>query len=264
MKTLTTLCSLFLSCALMAENNGQQANQGFLNTAREYDAKAERASNKGYPENAKIFKRLAEIKREAAISTNGYDWSEYHKLRGQLNSNNKRHKGKKAGAAKKENKGKSFNEAAVRYDKLAEAAQHAGNTEKSATYSRLAEIKREAQKSGGNFDWSEYKKLKAALHKGKKNSTIEPSAAKDIQKKEATSKKELTAKSETEAPPTNFITAAQKHATLANKSNAEEDNYSAQIHTRLAAILIDAAAKQSENRPIDWAEYKELKELLGQ
>ena len=249
MKTLTTLCSLALSCTLMAENSGHQANQGFLKAAKEYDTKAERSSQNGNAHNAEIFKKLAAIKREAAVSTNGYDWAEYHKLSGQLNSDKK----------KPQKKNRSFKDAAKRYEQLAKKALEAGNAEKSATYTRLAEIKREAHKSGGNYDWSEYEKLSAKLDKGKKLSKDEQSH------KEAPAKKEVTKKPpvKKQSTPTNFITAAQKHAALANESNAAKDNFSAQIHTRLAAILIDAAAKQSENRAIDWTEFKELKELLG-
>ena len=44
MKILTILSSLILSCSLMAEGNGKHVNQGFLKTAKEYDAKAERAA----------------------------------------------------------------------------------------------------------------------------------------------------------------------------------------------------------------------------
>jgi hypothetical protein len=179
MKTLTTLCTLILSCSLMAENNGQQANQGFLNAAKEYDTKAKRAANNGKPKNAEIFTRLAAIKREAAVSTNGYDWAEYHKLTGQLKhtKGNKTKKGKPADT-------------------------------------KAPEPKPEAKKA-------------------------------PVKK-----------------PPTDLIGTAQKHAALANKASAADDNYAAQIHTRLAAILIDSAAKQSENRAIDWTEYNDLKGLL--
>ncbi len=236
----------------MAENNGQQANQGFLNAAKEYDTKAERATQNGNAHNAEIFKKLAAIKREAAVSINGYDWAEYHKLSGQLNSDKKK--------TQSDKKKHSFEDAAKRYDQLAKKAHEAGETKKATTYTRLAAIKREAQNAGGNYDWSEYEKLSAELDKGKKKINKDENPH-----KEAPAKKKVTKKSpvKKESPPTNFITAAQKHASLANKSKAAKDDYSAQIHTRLAAILIDAAAKQSENRAIDWTEYKELKELLG-
>lgn len=257
MKILTTLTTLFLSCALMAENNGQQANQGFLNAAKEYDAKAESASQNGNSHNAEIFTKLAAIKREAAVSTNGYDWAEYHKLSGQLNSAKK--KPQKNHSKKKQN---GFEDAAQRYDQLAKKAIEAGNPEQAASYTRLAAIKREAQKAGGNYDWSEYHKISSNLHKGKKGKKV---GKHEKSPKKAPTKKDVTKKPTTNkhTPPTNFITTAQKHAALANKSNAAKDDYSAQIHTRLAAILIDAAAKQSENRTIDWTEYKDLKELLG-
>ena len=249
MKTLTALCSLCLSCSLIAENNGQHINNGFLKTAKEYDAKAERADQNGNTHNTEIFKKLAAIKREAAVSTKGYDWTEYHKLNGQLNSTKKKPKKKQH----------SFENAAKRYDRLAKKALDAGNSEKSAKYTRLAEIKREAQNAGGNYDWSEYEKLSAELDKGKKVTKDEKKHQKISSEKVVTKKAAI----KEEATPTNFIKNAQKHAALANKSSAADDSYSAQIHTRLAAILIDAAAKKSENRVIDWTEYKELKELLG-
>ncbi len=165
----------------MAENNGQQANQGFLNAAKEYDTKAKRAANNGKPNNAEIYTRLAAIKREAAVSTNGYDWAEYHKLTSQLKhtKGNKTKKGKTA---------------------------HSNAPEPKPAAKKIAPVKK---------------------------------------------------------PPTDLIGAAQKHAALANKASAADDNYAAQIHTRLAAILIDAAAKQSENRAIDWTEYNELTVLLN-
>jgi len=187
MKILTILSSLLLSCSLMAEGDGKHVNQGFLKTAKEYDAKAQRAANNNNAHNAEIYKKLAAIKREAAVSTNSYDWTEYHKLNGQLNNDNKK---------AKHNKGKK------------------------------------------------------PMHKEK-------------MKEKASTKAKMEKKTTQQTTPTNYITSAQKHAALANKSSTAKDNYSAQIHTRLAAILIDAAAKQSENRDIDWTEYKELKELLG-
>ena len=261
MKILTILSSLLLSCSLMAENDGKHVNQGFLKTAKEYDAKAERAANNDNAHNAAIFKKLAAIKREAAVSTNGYDWAEYHKLNGQL-----KHDHKKAKHEKKKNKPSGFEGAAQRYDKLSKKALDAGDSEKAATYARLAEIKREAQKAGGNYDWAEYHKLSRQLNHDNKKPGHEKGKKpmhKEKVKEKVSTKTKMETKTTTQSTPTNYITSAQKHAALANKSNAAKDNFSAQIHTRLAAILIDAAAKQSENRVIDWTEYKELKELLG-
>ncbi|MFT5883516.1 MAG: hypothetical protein ACI9FG_002033 [Crocinitomicaceae bacterium] len=263
MKILTILGSLLLSYSLMAENNGKHVNEGFLKTAREYDAKAERAANSDNAHNAAIYKKLAAIKREAAVSTNGYDWGEYHKLNGQLN-----HDHKKANHEKKKNKPSGFESAAQRYDHLSKKALDAGDPEKAATYARLAGMKREAQKAGGNYDWTEYRKLNSQLNNGdnkeaKKKKPMRKEKMKEKVSPETKMNKKVVKKTTRQATPTNYISSAQKHAELANKSSAAKDNYSAQIHTRLAAILIDAAAKQSENRVVDWTEYNELKELLG-
>ena len=161
--SLATIVFLTFTCHLMAERNNSGVNQSFLETAKKYDQQAEKAAENGHDHNAAIYRQLAQIKREAAVHKGSYDWSQYHKLKGQL-----RHgKGKKAHSKK------------------------------------------------------------------------------------------------AKTPKNDHIAAAQKQAALANKANKSGDNYASQIHTRMAAILIDAAAKKSDNKRIDWTEYKELTEMLN-
>lgn len=229
MKTLTLITALTLSGSLLAEHSPQQINQSFIKAAENYQAKAEKALESGNTHNAGIYTKLAAIKRDAAASKGGYDWTEYHKLTGQLKFD-----GKKTTHKKKY----STNDAAKRYERLAKKSQVAGDSEKAEIYTRMAEIKRAAGKSNGDFDWTEYHQLEAKLGK--------------------TNKKTSNGKPHTN----NLIERAQKHAALANSTNKSGDSYASNIHTRLAAILIDSASKKMKQQKIDWSEHDELQELL--
>ncbi|MFC4992086.1 hypothetical protein [Rubritalea tangerina] len=244
MKTLSLLTSLTLTVAALAEGGG---NYSFNDAAKKYDAKAEAAEAAGNQHNADIYRKLADIKRDAAKSKGGYDWSEYHQLQGQLKHDHKKHTHK---AEHKKTK-YSFDDAAQKYEMLAKKAREAGANEKAAIYSRMAAIKREAQAAGGKYDWSEYHALEAKLHDSKH---------KDAHKNHKHSAKQHPQKTQLKTS-NKLIEEAQNHASLANKANDADDNYAAQIHTRLAAICIDAAAKGSKEE-FDWTEYKELKEML--
>ena len=231
MKTLTLIATLALSGSLFAEKTAQQANQSVLETAKKYDNKAELAVENGNDHNANIYTKLAAIKREAAVSKGGYHWDEYHKLTGMLD-HSKGSKSKKAGAKD------SFSDAAKRYDKLARKATKAGNANDAEVYTRMAEIKREATKSKGNFDWSEYHALEGKLSKPHKKAAKSKMRSNDL------------------------IEKAQEHAALANSTNKSGDDYASQIHTRLAAILIDSASKKEKSETIDWSEHDELQNRL--
>lgn len=179
---ITTLCGLALATPLVAEGNHSGVNQGFLKTAQEYENKAVNAEDRGNDHNATIFRKLAQIKREAAVAKGGYDWSEYYKLKEQL-----------------------------RFD--AKDKQHGKkHKRKHADKEKVQHHKEHTEKAG--------------------NKT------------------------------TQYISHAQKQAALANKATDNGDSYASQIHTRLAAIYIDAAAKQSNGEKINWTELKELELML--
>lgn len=151
MKTLITTI-LLAGCAL-AENN---THYSFEDAAKKYDSKAEIALKNGNANDAAIYTKLAAIKRDAAKSSGSYDWSDYHALSAQLGAKPKKVQHKKKASY-------SFEDAAVKYDKLAEKATKSGNTEHAAIYTRMAAIKREAANSKGKYDWSEYHELEAKL-----------------------------------------------------------------------------------------------------
>ncbi|WP_018970456.1 hypothetical protein [Rubritalea marina] len=149
-----------------AEKSNADIQNDFLKTAKKYDQKAELAAIAGNNNDAAIYKKLADMKRDAAKVGGNYDWTEYHKLQGQLNHGNdgaKKHGEKHAKKVKKQSY--SVEGAAQKYDQLAAQSIASGNAEHAAIYKRMAEIKREASKSGGSYDWSEYHELEGKLKK---------------------------------------------------------------------------------------------------
>ncbi len=88
-----TLCrllmlGLFTAANVQAEGDHNGGDE-FRNTAVEYDRQAAKYREKGHPPVAKIYDRMAEIKRHAAeLADQGkwddIDWSEYHRLEHRL------------------------------------------------------------------------------------------------------------------------------------------------------------------------------------
>ncbi|MEH6626368.1 MAG: hypothetical protein V7739_07985 [Motiliproteus sp.] len=82
-------------------NPGKKGKGGddFRNTAVEYDGKAQRYRQKGNPDIASVYVRMAAIKRHAAkLADQGrwdnIDWSEYHQLEEKLSGMHNKHKKK--------------------------------------------------------------------------------------------------------------------------------------------------------------------------
>jgi hypothetical protein len=109
MKTLKMLVpALFLLGSSLAFAAGKGNSDWADQAARSYEKKAAHAADQGQPENAAIYKRMAQIKREAgAASKKGkdFDWSEYYELKGKLN-HGKTHKSAKDKKYKKKVKDK--------------------------------------------------------------------------------------------------------------------------------------------------------------
>ena len=160
----TLLCTSFAS----AEKSADQINQSFLKTAQQYENKAVSATRNGNAHNASIYQKLAAIKRDAASANGKYDWTEYHKLKGQLDykeTPSADAKGLKKPHKSKEVETYSLEGAAKKYDDLAKKSTQSGQAEQASIYRRMAAIKREASATGGNYDWTEYHALEAQLKK---------------------------------------------------------------------------------------------------
>ena len=171
--TVITLAAMWQPLAALAEG---KANHDWAEEAAvRYEKKARHAQEKGNAEAAAIYKRMAQIKRDAgAASKQGKDfsWDEYHKLKGKLNDLHAAKHGDKHHAKKhsKEDAGAGFLHTAEKYEKRGEEALKAGDTEKAKILMQMAAIKRQAAvaaREGKGFDWSHYHKLSAKLHKGK-------------------------------------------------------------------------------------------------
>jgi len=79
---------LMLSGGVMAQGSGKGGDE-FRHTAVKYEQRAKKARANGNYDKARTLKRLAEIKRHAARLAdkgkwNQIDWSEYHRLNGEL------------------------------------------------------------------------------------------------------------------------------------------------------------------------------------
>jgi hypothetical protein len=158
--------TLLLSVPVFAEGKPQEdwAEQAALG----YEKKAAEAEQKGDATAAKIYLRMAQIKRDAgAASKNGqeFSWDEYHRLNGELQGKTQEQASKdkpKAGP------GDGFMKAAEEYHQLGLAAIKAADANKANIYLELAQIKREAARAaveGKDFDWTRYQDLKGRLAK---------------------------------------------------------------------------------------------------
>lgn len=242
------LCGLILASTILpalCETESPTDQSGFLDAAAEYEQLATQARLGGNSEAAAIYRKLAETKREAATSQGDYDWTEYYALKAKLSPEKGKQKPKKS-----EN---GFINAAKEYEKKAAQAKKSGDTRKAQIYSKMAQIKRKAAVSGDDFKWEEYNQLKEQLEKA---TLISPKMA--SHKTQANEH----LKHKADDPKGDLIKLAQEHAALANTTSEAGDSYASQIHTRLAAILIDAAAKRDADQSIDWKEYRELKSVL--
>lgn len=146
-----------------------------LQAAIAYEIKAAMAKELGNESDAKIYARLAEIKRSAAKGELK-NWDEYHELSAQLSDHkaadkqvaHKDHKGKK-GYDKNQDKGKpqnGFLDAAADYQMKATKAMAEGNEHNARIYTQLANIKREAAAAaaeGKGYDWTNYFALQKEL-----------------------------------------------------------------------------------------------------
>ena len=142
---------------------------GFIDAAKHYEQKAAAAAAAGNEADAKIFRKLAAIKRSAAAGEN-VNWEEYHQLREKLSGNGqKKHKKhpRKHGEKKGDKKpGAGFLKAAVEYEAKANQAMQDGNEHNAEIYTKLAGIKRSAAAAavkGEGFKWTEYFELKKQL-----------------------------------------------------------------------------------------------------
>ena len=171
MKTITAITAVTLAllpATLLAEGKGK--SDWAEEAAQKYEHKAKWAEKEGMPRAAAIYRRMAQIKRDAGqASRQGRDfsWEEYHKLEGQLNQiKNERQKHVKKGH-KKEHAGDGFLRAAEDYRRKARMAREKGDSDKAQIYMKLAGHKvaaAQAAKEGQGYDWSEYKALQKQLH----------------------------------------------------------------------------------------------------
>ena len=180
MKTISALAAATLSLlpvTVLAEGDKDWAEKA----ARGYEEKARWAENQGKPRAAAIYRRMAEIKRDAGRASRAgkkFSWDEYHTLEGKLNALKNDHQKKdhhkqawnknhNKGEAKKQNSGDGFLSAADKYRKQAAEARANGNTDKANILSKLADHKvaaANAARNGQGYDWKEYYALKKQLH----------------------------------------------------------------------------------------------------
>ena len=180
MKTISALAAATLSLlpvTVLAGGDKDWAEKA----ARGYEEKARWAENQGKPRAAEIYRRMAEIKRDAGRASRAgkkFSWDEYHALEGKLNALKKDHhknvynKPKNKDCDKphvKKDAGEGFMRAAENYRKQAAQARANGHTDKAHIFAQLADMKvaaANAAKDGNGYDWSKYYALKKKLHGG--------------------------------------------------------------------------------------------------
>lgn len=202
MLKIPTLCILallagFSPAICLAEGGG--GNQDWAEKAAlQYEEKAATAQANGDIEDAAIYKKMAQIKRDAGAAAKtgkSFSWDEYHALNAQLKGPGK-HTEDKGKAAKskdesgdqkaeskdhaksddeksqvekqvKDDPGAGFINTAQEYQKQSIEAAKAGDTEKANIYMELAKIKLDAAaavRQGKDFDWTKYHELVKRLN----------------------------------------------------------------------------------------------------
>jgi len=160
----------------LAEGKG---NQDWAEKAAQgYEKKAEMAAKSGDQESAHIYRRMAQIKRDAGAANKAgkdFSWDEYHKLNAKLNSghakhvkDHKKHKKHDKMHEKHKKHGDGFLDTAEKYEHMSKKAMEQGNAEKARIYMEMAQIKRQASaanKAGKGFNWDRYEELNKRLHK---------------------------------------------------------------------------------------------------
>lgn len=248
-KTIICVISLSGLTSTTSFAEGKSNGDWAENAALGYEKKAAAANDSGNAEAAKIYTRMAQIKRDAgAASKQGKDfsWKEYEELQGQLNQAKKH--GKKHD--KKPNKG--FLDAATGYDKKAAEATASGNKSDAMIYSKLANIKRAAAK-GELKNWDEYRKLQSQLSGHKKH------ADKHAKDGNASKKKGQEGKAK---PQDGFLKAAYEYQVKATQAMVAGNEHNAQIYTQLSNIKKEAAASATEGKGYDWTKYFALQKQL--
>lgn len=86
---------VFVLCfiPLLAQAEGKAQGDWAEEAAVRYEEKAAHAAKSGNAEAAQIYRRMAQMKREAGVASRAgkqYDWSEYHQLQGKLNAMDKK------------------------------------------------------------------------------------------------------------------------------------------------------------------------------
>jgi hypothetical protein len=86
---LVALFFMVCSSVVVAEDEGGLGGDEFRKTALEYDQLAAEYTSHGKEDVAKLYERMAEIKREAAKQADmnnwDYDWSEYEAIEKEIN-----------------------------------------------------------------------------------------------------------------------------------------------------------------------------------
>lgn len=144
----------------------------------------------------------------------------------------------------------SFLKTSQKYEDMAVKAARDGNAADAAIYQKLAAIKRDAAAVQGNYDWSEYHKLKAQLSKSQGGQW------KKAHKKDAKLHKEKPHKKGGYSAEG----AAEKYEKLAAEASQAGAAEKASIYRRMAAIKREAAASGGK---YDWTEYHALEAELS-
>ncbi len=246
-----TSFSILTSGLAMAEGDGN--NNWAEEAAQKYEQKAADATANNLPEQAAIYTRMAQIKRDAGAAKGEFSWDEYHELSAKLNT--------LKGGDKKGKPNKGFVDAASKYDQKAAAAMAAGNEKDAAIYKQLADIKRLA--AAGKLDnWDEYHALTKQLsgNKGDKKAHKKDHKKKHPHKhpKKDHGKNDKGKKSPSQA----FLDAADEYEAKANEAMNNGNEHNARIYTRLANIKRDAAIALETGKSHDWTEYFKLKKEL--
>ena len=191
---IVAVAAAFLPVMSFAEGGG--GDQDWAEKAAVgYEYKAAKALEDDKAQDATIYTRMAQIKRDAGAAGKegkSFSWDEYHALNGQLSGNSKpsgdknkvakdkekyaKGEAKEKSADKKahfDKKGKQspaegFIKTATEYQQKSIEATKAGDTEKANIYLELAKMKLDAASAvgqGKDYDWTQYHQLVKSLEK---------------------------------------------------------------------------------------------------
>jgi len=222
------------------------AHADFNKAAAEYENKAKAASKAGHHDQARIYERMADIKRTAAAGKLK-NWDEYHKLAGKLKE---LQKGGKCADGKCDDDKKGI----VRKKNLSNDDFFA-----QAKARREAAANAEKKRAAIIAAIDEQKERAILLKTVERNEALREAAA-NAERKRAMIDREKALREA--AGKSKYEAQAKHHMVQADKAMQSGDERSARIYTQMAQFLVKASILDRKGEKVDLAPYFQMQQEL--